>query len=196
MSSPDPIHSPTLAETIYWKAAKSYSLIVVGSAFFCGLVHHNLAHLLQLPHASLLVVTLELLGVSVGLLLALHFLLQEKFPSYEEHRSLLRKLVAGGRPLETLSLVLLASLGEELLFRGVLQPYLGLSMTSLAVCILHVSPLGVLTAWSAYAFCFSFLQGILFAYSHSIIPGLALGCLVHLFLFQPYRKISYVAPSP
>lgn len=190
---PDPSKTQEFSAAFFWKAAKSYSMMVLLSAGFCGLIHGNLNEIFRLPDAPYRMVTLQLLGICIGILGVLHVLFQERFPSYTQHRVFLRKLVGESRRLDVVSLTILAGLGEELLFRGVLQPYLGLSITSLVVCILHISPYGLLTAWSGYAFCLAFLQGILFAYSHSIFPSWLLGILIHLPL---YFYVNHDSPSP
>ena len=193
MNSPHPEPSKTqdFTAAFFWKAAKSYSMMVLISAFICGFIHGNLAEIFRLPEASYRIATLQMFVVCLFLLTGLHFLFQELFPSYAQHRNFLRKLLGESRWLDVLSLTVLASLGEELLFRGVLQSYLGLSITGLVVCILHVSPYGLLTAWSGYAFCFAFLQGILFAYSHSLFPSWLLGILIHLHL---YFQVNHDSP--
>ena len=189
----DPSKTQNFTAAFFWRAAKSYSMMVLLSAFFCGFVHSNLGEIFRLPEAPYQIATLQMLAISMGILVGLHFLFRELFPSYTQHRAFLHKLIGESRKIDVLSLTILASLAEELLFRGVLQPYLGLSITGLVVCILHLSPYGVLTAWSGYAFCFSFLQGILFAYSHSLFPSWLLGILIHLHL---YWQVSHDSPSP
>ncbi len=195
MNSPhsDPSKMQDLTTSFFWKAAKSYSLMALLSAFFCGFIHGNLGEIFRIPEAPYRMATLQLLGVSMILLAGLHFLFKEVFPSYMQHRIFFGQLLKGSSWVNLLSLTVLASLGEELLFRGVLQPYVGLSITSLIVCLLHVSPYGLLTAWSGYAFCFSFLQGILFAYSHSLFPSWLLGILIHLPL---YLQANHDSQSP
>jgi membrane protease YdiL (CAAX protease family) len=184
MNSPhsDPSKTQAFTAAFFWRAAKSYSMMVLLSAFFCGFIHGNLDQIFRMPEDPYRLATLQILVICVLVLVGLHFLFQELFPSYAQHRIFLRKLLGESRWIDVLSLTVLASLGEELLFRGVLQPYVGLSITSLVVCILHISPYGLLTAWSGYAFCFAFLQGILFAYSHSLFPSWLLGILIHLHL--------------
>ena len=76
-------------------------------------------------------------------------------------RSLLGRLT--GR--EILVLALASSVGEELLFRGALQPVLGLWLQALVFALLHIGPGWRFVPWTAWAFVMGLCFGLLFQWT-------------------------------
>ena len=65
--------------------------------------------------------------------------------------ALMAELVGGIHPLDALLLAALSALAEELLFRGVLLPYLGLWVSSALFGLAHLVPREGLWPWSLWA---------------------------------------------
>jgi membrane protease YdiL (CAAX protease family) len=64
---------------------------------------------------------------------------------------MLRTVVGLLHPVDALLLAFLSSFGEELIFRGVLLPYLGLYGSSFVFGLLHVVPRKKMWVWSVWA---------------------------------------------
>lgn len=74
----------------------------------------------------------------------------------------LKEIISPLSPAEITLLALASGLGEELFFRGALQPVLGLLLTSLIFGALHVGPKKVFLAWTFWAFVMGLLFGLIF----------------------------------
>ena len=74
----------------------------------------------------------------------------------------LKEIISPLSPTEIALLALASGLGEELFFRGALQPVLGLLLTSLIFGALHVGPKKVFLAWTFWAFVMGLLFGSIF----------------------------------
>jgi membrane protease YdiL (CAAX protease family) len=76
----------------------------------------------------------------------------------EEFRSTLGDISS----LQILGLALLSGVAEELLFRGTLQPWLGLSWSAVIFGLLHVVPNVVYLPWTIFALITGFIFGWLY----------------------------------
>ncbi|MFH0900488.1 MAG: CPBP family intramembrane glutamic endopeptidase [Pseudomonadota bacterium] len=77
---------------------------------------------------------------------------------HREFRGLLG--VLGGRDIILLAAA--SSIGEELLFRGALLPWIGLVPSAIVFSLLHVGPGARYLPWTAQAFVVGMLFGLLF----------------------------------
>lgn len=172
-----------------------YGLMVLSSLFLCAFVQKNLPSVLSLPLETEKLLeqgTIVLLGV--GILVATGQLFDAWFPSFRLHKEQTHRLIG---PLSWSSVIILAFLaaaGEELLFRGVMQPYLGLGLTSVLIGFLHFSPQGSFTAWSVYGLLTAMLLGVVFEHTKSLVPGFALHSIVNInFLLKHYFAMKRLA---
>ncbi len=85
-------------------------------------------------------------------------------------------------------IALASGLGEEIFFRGALQPALGdllrsdvigLLLATLVFALLHTAPGRGLIAWTIFAFVVGLLLGGLFSWSGSVIPPVLLHVVVN-----------------
>jgi membrane protease YdiL (CAAX protease family) len=76
----------------------------------------------------------------------------------EEFRSTLGDISS----LQILGLALLSGVAEELLFRGTLQPWLGLSWSAIIFGLLHIVPNVVFLPWTIFALITGFIFGWLY----------------------------------
>ncbi len=109
------------------------------------------------------------LGLSLALGLGLAFLVVAATPVLVQRtawaralHSELREIISPLSPTEITLLALASGLGEELFFRGALQPVLGLLATSLIFGALHLGPKKVFLAWTFWAFVMGLLLGSIF----------------------------------
>lgn len=82
-------------------------------------------------------------------------------------------------PLAIVVLALLSSLGEELLFRGLLQPWLGLWVQALLFGLAHQLPGPSRWIWAGWAFLVGLALGALFELTGSLLGPLAAHALVN-----------------
>ena len=76
-------------------------------------------------------------------------------------------------------LAVLSAFGEEMLFRGLLQPWLGLTATSVLFGLLHVIPRREMIPWTIFSVAAGFLLGWLFAFSGTLVAPIACHALVN-----------------
>lgn len=83
-------------------------------------------------------------------------------------------VVDGARGRDLVLLALLSGVGEEALFRGALQPEIGIVAASLLFGALHIGPDRRYLAWTAWAVGAGFLFGALYEWTGGILaPALA-----------------------
>ena len=93
-------------------------------------------------------------------------------------RSLARALGPIGRA-DALLLALASGLGEELLFRGALQPRVGLVLASLLFACAHFVPRRELLPWTAFALLAGLFFGLLYKTTGNILAPVAAHTLVN-----------------
>lgn len=88
-------------------------------------------------------------------------------------RAQMRPFLAGASPLELALLALLSGVAEELFFRGALQPWVGLTASSLAFGLLHIGPTRAFLPWTLWAVVMGFLFGAI-----TLVTGQLAGAIV------------------
>jgi membrane protease YdiL (CAAX protease family) len=109
-----------------------------------------------------LLVVSPLIGVAVGL--AVVFLSRLAVTRFTWARQLHRDFrgIVGDLPgREILLLAIASAIGEELLFRGALQPWLGLGIASLIFALLHIGPGLRFLPWTVSALVMGLVFGLL-----------------------------------
>jgi membrane protease YdiL (CAAX protease family) len=102
------------------------------------------------------------LGLGVGLaLVALSRWMVTRFAWARLLAAELRNIVGELRPGEALLVAALSGLGEEILFRGVLQSVLGLWLTSAVFGLLHIGPSRHLWPWALMAGAAGLIFGLM-----------------------------------
>jgi len=130
------------------------------------------------------------LGVAAGLLaVVLSDLYTRRTRAGAELARELAHLLGPLRARDCLVLALASGVGEEALFRGALQPNLGLVGASLAFALAHLAPRAGLWTWSLFALAGGFLLGGLFAWTGNLLaPVLAHAVLNGVNLFRLSRE--------
>lgn len=114
-----------------------------------------------------------------GVLLTASYFFEDLFPTYN---ALKRTMVFLIGPLPwgvVFYLAFLSGLGEEILFRGAIQPFAGLALTAILFGLLHLGPQGTLSAWTAWAMLAGILLGWLFENTGSLWPSILCHILVN-----------------
>lgn len=120
------------------------------------------------------------LGLAFGLLVILASRLTVQ--RYEWARRLhveLRPFARSLSPTGVVVLALLSSAGEELLFRSLLQPWMGLLPQALLFGVVHQLPGPSRWVWAAWAFGVGLVLGVLFQLTGSLLGPLAAHALVN-----------------
>lgn len=145
----------------------------------------------RLPHATPLRM---LVGLAIGLAVALIvvFLTRLAVHRFEWARGLhrsFRGLLGTLHVRDIFILAVASSIGEELLFRGALLPWIGLWPSTLIFALLHVGPGVRFLPWTATAFVAGLLFGVMFQevgdlggpiVAHFVINYLNLGYIVRV----------------
>ena len=145
-------------------------------AFVIGAVRGD-ADLYRLPHATPLRMVLSpLLGIGVGLVFVfLTRLAVHRFEWVRQlHRSF-RGLVTNLHARDIFILAVASSVGEELLFRGALLPWIGLWASTVIFALLHIGPGLRYLPWTASAF----IMGLVFALLHQWMGDLGGAIAAH-----------------
>jgi membrane protease YdiL (CAAX protease family) len=128
-------------------------------------------------------------GVALGLGLvtvALSRVLAERVEWLRRLETLIRRSLGPLEPREIVALAVLGPIGEEVFFRGMLQPALAgatrsplasLAMATVLFAVMHLVPDregASFWAWPAFAFALGLVLGALFLATGSILPPLVL----------------------
>ena len=120
------------------------------------------------------------IGVFVGLLtIAAGELLTEYTNLGEGLADLVGETLAGVRVPEAILLALASGLAEEMLFRGALQPTVGLVWASVIFGVCHFVPRRDLILWSVYAVVMGFVFGLLFEWTGHLAAPVAAHTVVN-----------------
>jgi len=117
-----------------------------------------------------------LLGLLIGLLLgSVAALLSQILPlvwrDARQLESRLAEIFEGSTPIEVLVLALISSVAEELLFRGLLQPFLGIFIASALFGLAHWTGDRRLSAWPLIAMLAGLALGKLAQWPTAGLPG-------------------------
>lgn len=137
---------------------------------------------------------LLLAGLSTGVILILSYFFEEYVPSFRALKWAFAEIIGRCSVFAVFCLSLLSAVGEETLFRGGIQPTLGLFGTSILFGLLHVGPGGRISSWSLWAVLAGFLMGWLFESTQSLYPPIichfAVNFISMLRLRTLYREIA------
>lgn len=136
-----------------------------------------------LPQAAMKLVVIG--GLGAGVLLILSYFFEDWFASYRSLKAQVMHLLGPCSIPVGLSLAVLTVFGEELLFRGAIQPFLGLGLTSVLFGLLHMGKDGVVSAWSLWAVLAGLLIGWMYQATGSLWP-----CLITHFCVNVVSTLS------
>lgn len=119
------------------------------------------------------------LAVAVGVVLVT-FVLARAIPALQSMEIAFRRTLGPLSTGEIIRIALLSGIAEELLFRGALQPWAGLIVTSILFGILHFVPDKAWFPWTIFATAFGFLAGWLFEERGSLVAPMVAHVFVNL----------------
>lgn len=171
-SSDGPIAAPPSTADLVRKSAVFYGIASAVGLSVIHLGHESLARNLGAPTAMEEGLRWLAVGaLAAGVLLVLSHFFEDWFPSFRDLKSAVVRLIGPVSVPAAIYLALVSSFGEELLFRGALQPLAGLWITSALFGLLHMGP-GPLSAWSFWAMLAGLLLGWLFEATGSLWPAI------------------------
>jgi membrane protease YdiL (CAAX protease family) len=115
-------------------------------------------------------------------------------PSYRKFKGTLARLFFGVTRMGAAWLALTSSLGEEILFRGAIQPVIGIWLTSIGFGLLHLDPEGGISAWTIWAVLAGLLLGAMVDVTGSLWPGILVHFLINFVGILGLSKINAQAP--
>lgn len=181
------------------KSTVVYGLMIVVGLLAMAYGHETLGTALSwaMPQQELFrLLVIGLLGA--GLLQILSFFFEDWFPSYRELKSVVMRLLGPLSIPMALYVSLMTALGEEIIFRGSIQPLAGLFVTSFLFGLMHVGPGGLLSAWSLWAMIAGGLLGWMFDETRSLWPCIVAHFLVNfvsmMSLRRQYRSLVKALP--
>lgn len=175
------------------QAGLLYGALVVAGALWIGLRGRELSVLSDSPLVGVL------LGISgAALTFSLGLLAYRALPVMRRISDELAPVVVdGSRRGDLILLSVFSGIGEEVFFRGAMQPELGLVLTSVIFGAVHIGPDRRYLVWTVWAVLAGFLLGGLFA----VTGGLLAPVIAHtihnaatLLLWKRSRQRAAKAP--
>lgn len=112
------------------------------------------------------------------------------FPSYEIVKLELRAALGTPNFVQSFALAALSAIGEEVFFRGALQPIVGILGTSVIFGLLHLSPGGRVSIWTGMAFLAGLFLGWVTEQCGSLLPSIAIHFTVNMIGILELRKLN------
>ena len=174
--------------------ASTIAYLVMGIVGFeiCWWYHKNVNALLgpiKYNHGS----TLAIVLAAVAFLLSFQKLLEDFFASYATFKRRLALMFGGLGWLGVVWLALVSAVGEEILFRGAIQPFLGLWFTSAIFGLLHLDSEGGISAWTIWAFLAGVVLGAVVDTTGSLWPAIFIHFIVN---FIGIRSLTRIVLKP
>jgi membrane protease YdiL (CAAX protease family) len=132
-----------------------------------------------------------LLGVAIGLgAVFVSRLCVHRFDWARRLHRDFRGLLGNLSPRDILVLAVASSIGEELLFRGALLPWVGIWWSTAIFAVLHIGPGSRFLPWTASAFLIGLLFGALFQW----LGDLGAPIVAHFTI--NYLNLNYIVRTP
>ena len=167
----------------------AYGVMSVVGFEICWWYHQNVVTLLG-PVTYDYMAAAGIVIASVLFLLLCQKLMEDFFPSYAGFKRRLAPLFGGVGLLGAFWLALISAIAEEILFRGAIQPFLGLWFTSFIFGLLHLDPEGGISAWTAWAVVAGILLGAVVQVTGSLWPAMAIHFIVNFIGILSLTKIA------
>ena len=177
---------------IVLRSTQTYGVMIGVGLLVCFYLHKNLSLIFQIPEDSQVLSEFGvLIGLGVGLIAIMHELCKLIFTEqYKYYRNWIGSVLGKITVPQALYLALLSAIGEEVLFRAAVQPYLGVLWTSLVLAFLHVTPRGLIPVWLFISFFTNLMVGLIFQYTQSIYPG-----MIIFFCYSSFALVSHAQKS-
>jgi membrane protease YdiL (CAAX protease family) len=171
--SKDPIQKPIASPNILQISAFVYGAFALIGLCVMYFWHQNLGSMLSIPTKSDQILRfLALGGLATGVLLVLSQLFEDWFSSFRNLKIVMISYLGNTSTLTAVYLALVSSVGEELFFRGAIQPVAGIGLTSVLFGLMHIGPKGEVSSWSVWAASAGVLLGVMTDRSGSLWPAI------------------------
>ncbi len=131
---------------------------------------------------------LAIISCGTGLLVSSAYIIDSFSEDLKELRKTIEELLTDMSIGLAFLLAVLSGVGEELLFRGGIQPFLGLFATSLLFGIIHIGPNGRMNLWTAWCVFAGLVLGWLYESLGTIWPVIIIHFLVNFTSFLSIRS--------
>ena len=133
------------------------------------------------------------LGILISLpIIAINYLLMTKTSIFKEFIEYIREHIAYLDHFEIIAVALFSGIGEEILFRGILQHFIGFIFASLGFGLMHIGPTKKYLPWTLFALIMGFFLGSVRIYFGSLIVPIVIHACVNYasfrFLFSMNNK--------
>ncbi len=152
------------------QAALFYGALAVAAAIWNGLRDREFAFAASIPQSLLLGLLAAVATVSLGLLFYLLVPIMRQISD-----ELAPTLVDGTDKTSFVLISVFSGIGEEMFFRGAVQPEFGLVVAALAFGLVHIGPDRRYLVWTAWAI----LAGFLFGFLYELTGGLLAPVVAH-----------------
>ena len=166
-----------------------YVIMAIVGFEICWWYHQNVKSLLG-PLNYELTITVGIICAASFFLYICQRYMEMQFPSYKNFKKSLAVIFSGVSWGGAAWLALLSSVGEELLFRGALQPFLGIWFTSILFGLLHLDSDGGVSVWTAWAVLAGLILGSVVNVTGSLWPAIAIHFVVNFIGIRGLSKID------
>ena len=181
---------------IFQVTSTLYGFMTVIGLLILYFVHENLS--LSFTFSSTDYSPYQILSIGVlaaGVLLISSYYFELYFKGYKELRRHVMKMLGPTSAPLAVYLALASAIGEEILFRGAIQPAAGLLATSILFGLLHLGPDGRISTWSIWAFLSGLLLGWTYIVTSSLWPAILAHFTVNVFsIFRLRKKFRNLEP--
>jgi membrane protease YdiL (CAAX protease family) len=172
-----------------------YGIMLVIGLTVMHFAHDSITPAFKVPAEILETLRLLLIGgMSAGFLLILSHFFEDWFPSFRELKGVIMGLLGPSSWSLAIYLALVSSLGEEVLFRGAIQPFAGLVLTSVFFGLMHLGRDGRISSWSVWAMGAGLLLGWTYEETQSLWPPIVghfiVNCVSIFNLRRNYRAAA------
>lgn len=166
-----------------------YVVMAVIGFEICWWYHQNIKTLFG-PINYELGLTFGISFVAVFFLYMCQRYMEIQFASYKKFKRSLAAIFSGVNLFGAAWLALLSSVAEELLFRGALQPFLGIWFTSILFGFLHLDSEGNVCVWTLWAVLAGVILGAVVNVTGSLWPAIAIHFVVNFIGIRGLSKID------
>lgn len=166
-----------------------YAVMAVVGFEICWWYHQNVKALLG-PIRYEFRGTMAIICAAIIFLYVCQRFMEIQFPSYKNFKKSLAVIFSGVNWFGAAWLALLSSIGEELLFRGALQPFLGVWFTSILFGLLHLDSDGGVCVWTVWAVVAGLILGAVVDVTGSLWPAIAIHFVINFIGIRGLSKIE------
>jgi hypothetical protein len=161
------------ADSLVRKSTIVYGIMAAIGLAAMAFFHDSLVTAFALPAEPVDTSRLLACGiVAAAVLLVLSYFFEDWFESFRELKAIIMQVLGKVSVPMAIYLSLVTSVGEELLFRGAIQPFAGVLLTSILFGMLHMGHNGIVSAWSFWALIAGYMLGWMYDETGSIWPSM------------------------